>query len=352
MTADPAVSFWLRAAEAEGALHEPTDGGAVVLLPGPLREAFDLPEQITVTADPEVAREDGALLLTQGHPVLDRTTERVLARGDVGRVPLPWPAGPPPSAEVLVERLRAHVQVDHGRIDPSGELPVAGYAPVLRIGALVTYALTLDDQFQEQQEVWVDGETAAPLPDSFATILAGAATTAGLTHLALPADRSLAAAAAQARLVRQADERLEALTRQSHGSRDEELARVEDYYRAALDGLVRRISSAPADRQAALQARAEATRAERDRRLSEVSEKFRGTHSIRWYRVHELLVPTYAVPVIIHRGARAYPFTFRWLLPLQAVAPFRCPHCAATAALVAGKQRLGCERCLAPGAPR
>ena len=60
---DPALDFWLRATEAEGALHEQVSGAAVVLLPAPLSRAFALPDEVTVTADPEVAREDGALLL-------------------------------------------------------------------------------------------------------------------------------------------------------------------------------------------------------------------------------------------------------------------------------------------------
>lgn len=345
MTIDPALDFWLRAAEAEGALHEQGDEAAVVLLPAPLREAFELPEEVRVTADPEVAREDGALLLAQGHPVLDRATERVLARGDVGRLPLAWPVGVPPSAEVLVERLRSQVQVDHGRIDVSGELPVAGYAPVLRVGALVTYALTLDDRFQERQEVWVDAETGLSLPPAVSTALAAAPSSSGLTHLVLPADRAQAAAAAQAELEQRAGERLVALSRQSRGTRDSEIARVADYYRAALDALARRRVNAPADKRALLDARADATRAERERRLAEVEEKFRGTQSIRWYRVHELLVPTARLPVTIRRGSREYAFAFRWLLPLQTVAPFRCPHCGEPAPLVAGKQRLGCVQC-------
>lgn len=350
MSADPALGFWLRAAEAEGALHEQAADAAVVLLPSPLRDAFDLPEEITVTADPEVAREDGALLLAPGHPVLDRATERVLDRGDVGRVPLTWPTGVPPSPQALVERLREKVQVDHGRIDATGELPVSGYAPVLRVGALITYDLSLDDRFQERQEVWVDADTGLSLTPSVAAALAAKSSGSGLTHLVLPADRSHAAATAHLLLEQAADERLAVLAAQSVGARDAELIRVHDYYRAALDALARRRAVAPTDRQALLDARADATRAEQERRLAEVEQKFRGSRAIRWYRVHELLVPTARVPVTIRRGAREYPFTFRWLLPLQTVAPFRCPHCAAEAALVAGKQRLGCTSCLQPPA--
>jgi hypothetical protein len=351
VTADPALGFWLRAADAEGGLHELADDAAVVLLPPPLQEAFGLPEQVSVTADPEVARDDGALLLAPGHPVLDRATERVLDRGDVGRVPLAWPAGALPSAQAMVERLRDQVQVDHGRIDPTGELPIAGYATVLRVGALVTYDLGLDDRFQERQEVWVDADTGLPLSAALSAGLTALPTSPGLTHLVLPADRSLAGRAAQSALERRCDERLAALARQSRGAGEAELARVHDYYRAALDSLARRQANAPPDRRPALEARAEATRAERDRRLAEVEQKFRGTAAIRWYRVHELLVPTARVPVTVRRGAREHPFSFRWLLPLHTVAPFRCPHCAAEAPLVAGKQRLGCTSCTTRPAP-
>lgn len=351
MTADPALDFWLRATEAEGALHEQTSDAAVVLLPPPLRTALELPEEVTVTADPEVAREDGALLLAPGHPALDRATERVLDRGDVGRAPLAWPTGALPSAQALVTRLREQVQIDHGRIDPAGELPVAGYAPVLRVGALVTYSVTLDDRFQERQEVWVDADTGLPLSASLVAGLSAAPSSGGLTHLVLPVDRSAAAQAAHVQLEQRAGERLSVLARQSRGARDAELARVHDYYRAALDGLAKRRSTAPPDRQALLDARADVTRAERERRLAEVQEKFRGSHAIRWYRMHEALVPAARVPVTIRRGSREYPFSFRWLLPVQTVAPFRCPHCAAQAPLVAGKQRLGCQQCTTHPAP-
>jgi len=346
MTVDPSLDFWLRAAEAEGALHESVADASVVLLPPSLQAALDLPEEVTVTADPEVAREDGALLLAPGHPVLDLSTEMVLSRGDVARRPLAWPAGALPSAEALVARIRDQVSIDHGRIDAADTLPVAGYAPVLRVGALVTFAVTSDDRFQERQEVWVDADSGLPLPAAQIAGLAAAPTAVAVDHTVLPVDRTWAAAGAQHVLERRSDERLAVLARQSHPVRDAERARVQDYYRAVLDGLAKRASTAPADRRSLLEARADATRAERERRLAEVEERFRGSRSIRWYRVHELLVPSARVAVTIRRGSREYPFTLRWLLPLQTVAPFRCPHCASAGPLVAGKHRLGCVHCL------
>lgn len=351
MTADPALGFWLRYAEAEGALHEHMGAATTVLLPDRLQTAFDLPEELAVTADPEVAREDGALLLAQGHPVLDGAADRVLERGDVGRVTLAWPPVSLPSAENLIERLREQVHVDHGRIDAAGEPPVATYLPVLRVGALVTYTVTLDDRFQERQEVWVDAITGLPLPASVSVAIARAARSDVTAHRVLPADTDAAAAAAQELLDQAAGRRLAVLGRSSRAAREAEVTRIDDYYRAALESLARRRATAPTDRQPMLDSRADATRAERERRLGEVEEKFRGSAQARWFRAHEVLVPAVTVPVTIRRGRREYPFSFRWLLTTSGVAPFRCPHCCAGSPLVAGKDRLGCELCLPSRVP-
>lgn len=352
MTADPALSFWLRAAAAEGALHEEDGGATVVLLPTTLQDAFRLPEQVTLTADPEVSREAGAQLLAPGHPVLAAAVDRVLDRGDVGRVPLAWPAGPAPAPAALLERLRDRVHVDHGRIDLADRFPHPAYTPLLRVAALVTYHVSFDDRFQERQEVWLDAASALPLPTDLVPVLASAVPAETPDHPVLPADLLVAACAAEGELQVRAGQRLQALAGDSRGARDAELTRVDQYYLAAGAALERRLAGAPADRQSPLRSRIAATAAERERRLAEVEEKYRGSLSLQFYRLHELLAPTIAVPVIIRRGAREYPFTFRWLLALHAVAPVRCPHCGQPAPLVAGKQRLGCAECLrTPVAP-
>lgn len=351
MTADPALSFWLRYTESEGALHDDTGGATIVVLPTSLQADLDLPEELSVTADPEVAREDGALLLAPGHPSLDGAARRVLERGDVGRVVLAWPPAALPSAEALVERLREQIGVEHGRIDPGGEPPEAGYLPVLSVGALVTYTVTLDDRFQERAEASVDGATALPLPKATAAALGSASRSEAVAHRLLPADREAAAANAHALLERRAADRLAVLCRQARAAKDAEISRIDDYYRAALESLARRRANAPADRHAVLEARVEATRAERERRLAEVEEKFRGSLDVRWFRAHEVLVPALSIDAIIRRGRREYPCTFRWLLPLRTAAPVACPHCGAGSPLVAGKERLGCESCLPRRAP-
>ncbi len=47
--------------------------------------AAELPEEVAVTSDPDVAREDGAVLLISGHPALEGAAAGALEAGDVGR---------------------------------------------------------------------------------------------------------------------------------------------------------------------------------------------------------------------------------------------------------------------------
>ena len=100
-----------------------------------LRDAYRLPEELRVTADPDVAREDGATLLAAGHPVLAEAADRVLACGDAGYLLLARPASLPPGPDVLLAEARDAFPVDHGRIDLSGE-PAVVLHPVVRVGAL------------------------------------------------------------------------------------------------------------------------------------------------------------------------------------------------------------------------
>ena len=133
--ADPALGFWLRHVAAAGGLSEPDGDATYVVLPPPLRDAYRLPEELRVTADPDVAREDGATLLTAGHSILAEAAERVLASGDTGHLVLARPASVPPGHDALLAAVREAFPVGHGRIDLSGE-PAAVLHPVIRVGAL------------------------------------------------------------------------------------------------------------------------------------------------------------------------------------------------------------------------
>ena len=96
--ADPGLRFWLDFVTLAGGLWEDFGDSAQVLLPESLQQKLDLPEDMAVTADPDVARTDGALLLTVGHPVLTRAAENLLAAGDTGALTLARPHTAAPTA--------------------------------------------------------------------------------------------------------------------------------------------------------------------------------------------------------------------------------------------------------------
>ena len=347
---DPALAFWLRHVAAEGGLWEPAGDTTYVVLPPVLRDAYRLQEELQVTADPDVGREDGATLLALGHPVLSEAAERVLASGDAGRRVLARPASVRPGTDVLAAGVRDAFPVDHGRIDLAGE-PTFGWHSVVRVGALVSYELSAEDQFQEQAERWVDGPARCLLPPALAERLSRAAAgghdAPGPPTGDAPGCDLLAAVAEAHRLIdADACARREVLSAQVRDAHEAERARAAAYYADAIAGIERRLATAPGDRKPVLEQRLRSTREEEARRLAEIAEKYERRHSIRPYRLHVIEVPALRVPADVRRGDRRYPMTFDWLLPAGAFSPVRCPSCGGDAPLVAGKQKLGCERCL------
>jgi hypothetical protein len=346
---DPALAFWLRHVAAEGGLWEPAGDTTYVVLPPVLRDAYRLQEELQVTADPDVGREEGATLLALGHPVLAEAAERVLASGDAGRRVLARPSPVRPGTDGLAAGVRDAFPVDHGRIDLAGE-PTFVWHSVVRVGALVSYELSAEDKFQEQAERWVDGSARCLLPPALAERLSRAAD--GHDAPGPPTgdapDGDLLAAVAEAHRLIDADagDRREVLSAQVRDAHEAEHARAVAYYADAITGIERRLATAPGDRKPALEQRLRSTREEEARRLAEIAEKYEGRHSIRPYRLHVIEVPALRVPADVRRGDRRYPMTFDWLLPAGAFAPVRCPSCGGDAPLVAGKQKLGCERCL------
>ncbi len=345
--ADPALRFWLRHVAAAGGLWEPDGDTSYVVLPPPLRDAYRLPEELRVTADPDVAREDGATLLAAGHAVLAEAAERVLASGDAGYMVLARPASIPPGRDVLLAAAREAFPVDHGRIDLSGE-PAVVLHPVVRVGALVTYELSAEDRFQEEARRWVDVPSQRELPADLVGRLCRAeadeqAPRPGRAEGLLPA-----IAAAHRLMDTAALARRQVLAAEVRDACQSERGRAVAYYADAITAIERRLATAPADRRAVLEERLRSTREEETRRLAEIAEKYEARHVIRPYRLHVMLVPALCVPADVLRGDRRYPMCFDWLLPAGAYAPVRCPSCADEAPLVAGKLKLGCEACLPP----
>ena len=344
--ADPALGFWLRHVAAAGGLWEPDGDTTYVVLPPPLRDAYRLPEELRVTADPDIAREDGATLLTAGHPVLAEAAERVLASGDTGHLVLARPTSAPPGPDMLLAAARDAFPVDHGRIDLSGE-PAFVLHPVIQVGALVTYELSAEDRFQEEVQRWVDVPSRRQLPAD----LVGRLCRADVDERAQPRrpEGLIPAVGAAHRLIDAgATARRQALAAEVSGACQAERGRAAAYYADAIAGIEARLATAQPDRKAVLDQRLRATREEEARRLAEIAEKYEARHTIRPYRLHVMLVPALRVPADVLRGMRRYPAYFDWLLPAGAYAPTRCPSCGGEAPLVAGKLKLGCETCLPP----
>lgn len=346
--ADTGARFWLRYVEERGGLWEDAGDSSIVVLPPALQDEYQHPDEIRVTTDPDVAREDGATLLLAGHPWLMRAAESVLGEGDCGVVRLPRPATPPRDTEQLLAAAREQFPVDHGRIDAAGGA-TPGMRLVLRVGALVTFAVSSDLSFTEQAECWVDVPSYLELGAGIVTRLSRLV---DIEH----AERSIGAppAAELSRALHHAHQRIDEracareaeLSRQVGDDQSREVARVVAYYDEALRSLQRRRETAPPDRAATVSAKMASTHAERDRRLAEIAEKYRATHSIRPFRLHVLGVPVLRLPLDVRRGARRYPLTLDWLLPARAFAGVRCPACGSPAPLVAAKTGLGCRECL------
>ena len=344
---DVALDFWLRYVEASGGLTEFGGDTTLVMLPPALQTMLELPEVLQVTADPDVAREDGATFLSAGHPALGRTADEVLAVGDVAAMAVPVAAAPPPPAEHLQAMARDQFTVDHGRIDATGA-PTRSVRAILRVGALVDYTLSSDDHYQECAECWVDVQSQRQLPNHVSMKLAalptvpkdGSPSLAGLTGLT-------GAIGFADRVIEQcAERRRSELGDDIDKARDAELERVEVYYRDALATIERRRAQAPADRRELLDARADSVRNERARRIGETREKYQASHEVRPYRLHIYEVPVWRLPVDVRRGDRRYPLTLDWLIPLTRFTDIACPHCGADERLVATKTRLGCASCV------
>jgi len=346
-THEPALRFWLRFAAREGALVEEAGDHAVLVLPEELQGAAELPEELAVTSDPDVAREDGAVLLIAGHPELERAASAVLEAGDIGRAYLPWPGSAPPRVEDLQRAARDRWTIEHGRIDCGGQ-PRPVFAPLVRVGAMVRYEASLTHQFHEQAESWVDARTGLPPPQRALDALLGQhrLPEPDARHATLPARLELALAAGHADLERRAAARAARLLEHGRRAHDAELARADDYYRGALESIERRRSAAPPERARLLEDQAAATRGERDRRRREIEEQYRPRHELRPFRLHLVMVPAYAIAAEVRRGARRYPLELVWLAGGAGFAHLRCPGCDGDGELVAGRERLGCHTCL------
>ncbi|MGC8510842.1 MAG: hypothetical protein ACP5PB_08245, partial [Acidimicrobiales bacterium] len=328
------------------ALAERIPEGALLALPDELRQGLGLPEEVGLTEDPEVSREDGFVLLAPGHPLLMDAAQSVFALGDVGWSRLPWPQGLPPTPKDLELRIREVLHPEHGRVDVI-DAPESTYLLVLRVGALVTYRISVDEQVHELEEVWVATATGAPVPPELEYRLRYAAREPWMpTGIEPPFDAGVITADALIRC--RARSRQEVLSRQTAVRLRSQLAVVDDYYRRVLDSIEDRRARAAADRAPLLSAQADATNTEWMRRRAEVADELRPTFEVTPLRLHVLCVPAYRTAAVVRRGERTYSFSVLYTpLTSSFLAPV-CPSCGSSARLVAGKAHLGCQECVGP----
>ena len=340
----PALAFWLRAVEAGGGLAEPSADTCLVMLPRQLQDLFDLPAELEVCDDPDVARDVGAVLLGMGHPVIAKAADALLGEADVGTVELAA-VSPAPDLATLQDKARQRFPVAHGRIDLI-EPPQPDTTGVARLGALVRYTISDEDHYQEQLEQWVDTATRLPIAGTVVARLLTAerrAEAAGPTLDRPAVAESLVTAYQQidAAAARRCAQLAADVTDDCHA----ELARAEAYYTAMLDSIAKRRATAAPDRLPLLDARADSTRAERLRRLEEIAEKYRGAYEVQPFRLHLMYVPALRLPGEVRRGERRYPLTLTWIPAAADFLPVACPSCGRAAPLDAGKTALGCISC-------
>lgn len=175
------LGFWLAFAETLGGLTERSSDKSLVLLPEDQAASLGLPEQLAVTTEPDLAREEGAVLLAPGHPALMLAAERVLERGDVAIAAIEPALSRPPDRSALEQRARQQFPVDHGRIDATAA-PVPAHRALLRVGALAEYTTGADEHYFERLETWVDAHSGLTVPES----VTSAVTRAGWTSAAIP----------------------------------------------------------------------------------------------------------------------------------------------------------------------
>ena len=349
MSTSSGTDFFAAYAESEGALAEVVPEGALLVLPEQLRAELGLPEEIGLTEDPETARDDGFLLVTTGHPLLLAAARTVLERGDVGCASLPRPDGLPPTPRALEAKAREHIHADHGRIDVT-DTPDAADVTVLRVGALLTYSISIDERVQELEEVWVLADSGRAVPAQVVTRLLATVPEPGATaNTAAPTGDAVASA--HQLLAGSARRRVDHLSRQTSARLHAQLGVVDDYYGRVLSSIDERMHRASSDRVALLGEQAEATKREWKRRRAEVADDLTPSFEIQPFRLHLMAVPSYRVQATVRRGARAYPLSLSYLPLTSSFLPPLCPSCRSEAVLVAGKDGLGCRTCLAPPGP-
>lgn len=325
-------------------LVETSPDGALVVLPPSLQDELGLPEEAAVTSYPEVAGQGGFRLLGTGHAVVERLSRKLLAAGDASVTSVPALRSTP-GVDRLLDWARAAVDVEHGRLDRGGGVPVGVGLPILRVEALVTY--TLEDVFEEREEAWVDGTWGLRLgPELVERLRPIEPIAVSPGDRVLEPDLALALRGAHREIGERAKLRAGALSRQQVAELAGEAAAAEAYYAGVLASTRHRLEQAPADRRHVYESRLAVTQEERMRRLEEITQKSQPKIDVAPFRLQLVFLPGLLIRLEVRRGERHQPLTLLWESVTGRFLPVGCPFCGQGEPLVAGRERLGCRACL------
>ena len=274
------------------------------MLPESLQAAYRLPEDLGLTEDPEVAREEGYLLLATGHPLLRAAAESVLQQGTPATVTCLVRPEPAPSPRVLQSHARDGVHADHGRIDIHSQ-PSAIYLTIVRVGVMLTFRLSIVRRASKSWPTaghWptearyrltlvkrLSSSTAVPGPAPGAHAWAG-------EGVAVADPGSAKAAERAAELAAQRSKRLVA-----------QLVVVDDYYERLLASIEERSAKTTEDRRHMLGAQSVATRVEWERRRAEVTDEMMPVAIVDPFRLHVFGVPAWRASAVVTAGLAGVP---------------------------------------------
>lgn len=285
------------------------------------------PAHLLLAFDAEVAQEnEGAEFITYGHPLLDRILQACLHLGTVRlRCAQGVRLAPPQN---LAERVARELTFVRAR-----SVAVAGVAPIEQHALAFDFHVLLEADEQEAREVTVLVDLHTGLPLDHLLFALGSVLWGSEPDLALPTRPLIspweAYASARAHLEAAVlPPLLEEYSRRLRPHLDRELRRVEEYFAALLRDLERRQAGAQdPERAARLAAKLAATRADRDRRLEDLRQKYAPRArpqllAVTWYRW-----PRLEVTLTVDRRTRQDTLQVAYDPLARQVQPLPCARC-------------------------
>ncbi len=320
-----------------GIVEAPEDDVLHVALPGDIARKLSLPEFAVLAFDYDAARETPqAEFVTFGSPVLDRLT---LLGIQLGRVTRQYAVVPsvrvPPN---LMDRIEARIGFNRSR------------RPVLRTTAIEVYERAVfrfvvsyisDERFVEGLVLAVDTTTLADDTDLLDE--AGAVYFSpqppygaedGVREGSPPAGvrrppYGEVVRKAVAYLQARARQRLAAYQAEVRGYCEKELATVLGFYEKTMADLVIRRDAATDDpeKKARIEAKIDACRLDRERRISDVVGKYRMTAQARLDSAILQVMPRVRALLEVEHKDSIYTRLVFYNLATNAVEPLACPRC-------------------------